>query len=217
MKFWRPQILLLVTNPRSAIPLIDFVNDVKKGGLYVLGNVRVGELDRFEEDPCNKELPNWVNLVDNLKIKAFVELTLSSTIKDGIYNLIRLSGLGGMKPNTVIMGFYDASAPEDLLKNRVFSRRRKMLNYGLNSTRYCTSFQTALNNYGFEELRKEEEPKRLDLEGYVELIRNTLKLKKNLCIARKFNILSKETLLAKGRGQFYIDVWPVRIFSVILK
>jgi potassium/chloride transporter 9 len=40
-------------------------------------------------------------------------------------------------------------------------------------------------------------------------VRNTLKLKKNLCIAKKFNILKKEELL-KGRT-FYIDVWPVRI------
>ena len=94
VKFWRPQILLLVTNPRSCIPLIDFVNDIKKGGLYVIGNVRVGDLNMYDEDPCNKEIPHWINLVDNLKIKAFIELTLASTVKEGVYNLIRLSGLG---------------------------------------------------------------------------------------------------------------------------
>ena len=94
VKFWRPQILLLVSNARTCLPLIEFVNDVKKGGLYVIGNVRVGNLDTFEEDPCNKELPLWINLVDNLKIKAFIELTMASTVKEGIYNLIRLSGLG---------------------------------------------------------------------------------------------------------------------------
>jgi potassium/chloride transporter 9 len=94
VKFWRPQILLLVTNPRSCIPLIDFVNDIKKGGLYVIGNVRAGDLNKYDEDPCVKELPYWVNLVDNLKIKAFIELTLAASVKEGIYNLIRLSGLG---------------------------------------------------------------------------------------------------------------------------
>jgi hypothetical protein len=134
-----------------------------------------------------------------------------------------------MKPNTVVLGFYDSLAPEDLLRNRIFPRRRKLLNYGLNAT-HSTSFQTVLNNYGFEgtriikviipleslknssffvELRKEDEPKSLTLDGYVEIVRNTLKLKKNLCIARKFNTLNKQELLNRGRATFYIDVWPV--------
>jgi hypothetical protein len=63
--------------------------------------------------------------------------------------------------------------------------------------------------FAFEELRKEDEPKGLTLDSYVEIVRNTLKLRKNLCIARRFNILNKQELLGKGRGQFYIDVWPV--------
>ena len=39
-----------------------------------------------------------------------------------------------MKPNTVMMGFYDNIVPEDMLKNRMFPRRRRLLNYGLNGT-----------------------------------------------------------------------------------
>jgi solute carrier family 12 (potassium/chloride transporters), member 9 len=217
VKFWRPQILLLIANPRSCLPLIDFGNDVKKGGLFVLGNVKVGQLDNFDEDPCTKELPAWMNLVDNLKVKAFIELTLSSSLKEGIHNLIRISGLGGMKPNTVMMGFYDNSVPEDLLKNKQFNKRKRMVNYGLN-TASATSNGYSFNpnsmfNVQFEELRgMSRDPldnqSRLDLDSYVDTVRDILKMKKNLCICRRFNQLNKDSIKLIT-SPIYIDVWPV--------
>ncbi|CAF4896410.1 unnamed protein product, partial [Rotaria socialis] len=32
--------------------------------------------------------------------------------------------LGGLRPNTVILGFYDSALPEDKLRNRAFFKRR---------------------------------------------------------------------------------------------
>ena len=32
--------------------------------------------------------------------------------------------IGGLRPNTVILGFYDCSAPEDKLRNRSFFKKR---------------------------------------------------------------------------------------------
>lgn len=94
VKFWRPQMLLLVANPRSSINLIDFVNDMKKGGLFILGHAKLSPKNNNLNDVCTEEYPLWVSLIDHMKIKAFVDMTSASTISEGVTQLIRLSGLG---------------------------------------------------------------------------------------------------------------------------
>ena len=99
VKFWRPQMLLLVANPRSAMNLIDFVNDMKKGGLFILGHVKVTGLDEETRDACGEEYPYWVKLIDRMKIKAFVDMTTAGSVREGAIQLVRLAGLGNPREN----------------------------------------------------------------------------------------------------------------------
>lgn len=117
-KYWRPQILLLCDNPRTSWNLIRFCNHLKKGGLYILGHVVLmresSELNaqklEFGIDAYNeirKQKRAWVKLRDMLRIKAFVQIAIGPSLPWGVRNVYLGSGLGGMRPNITVLGFYD--------------------------------------------------------------------------------------------------------------
>lgn len=107
IKFWRPQIILLINNPRRQTRLIQFCNSIKKGGLYILGHVIV--TDDFSTGVLEAKLQQtlWSQYITKSRIKAFVQLTMSPSITWGARNLILASGLGGMRPNIAVLGFYN--------------------------------------------------------------------------------------------------------------
>ncbi|KAF9549616.1 hypothetical protein EC957_003152 [Mortierella hygrophila] len=106
VKFWRPQILLLVHHPRSEYHLIQFCNHLKKGALYVLGHVILGDFrDVLAE--YRRQQGSWLKFVDVLQIKAFVNLSVADSVRIGARNLLIGTGLGGMRPNIVVMGSFN--------------------------------------------------------------------------------------------------------------
>ncbi|VDD95801.1 unnamed protein product [Enterobius vermicularis] len=203
VKYWRPQILLLISRPACSTPLMDFVNDLKKSGLYVIGHVKRGSMDESTHDPLQQVFPYWLSLVDYLRLKAFVELTVARTVRDGAQQLLRLSGLGAMKPNTVVLGFHEQTAPETvlaeshLLKDLKFSR--------IDRTEVVEYFTAA--DYMPRELNGSCE--RLSSEEYVCILNDILHVNKNLCVARHFHRLDKESLRTWNSDKRTIDVWPV--------
>ncbi|KXJ70879.1 hypothetical protein RP20_CCG022232 [Aedes albopictus] len=199
VKFWRPQMLLLVSSPRSCCPLIHFVNDMKKGGLYVIGHVKVGEFSENDSsnDPTIEEYTQWLSLIDHMKVKAFVELTLSKSVREGIQHLIRISGMGAMKPNTIILGFYDEEQSKDFFEHE-------------NSPYKTAEFDD--NGIKLFPFRRSGEQKPLLATDYVQIIDDVLRMKKNICLCRHFHRLDKQ-MIARSNHIRYIDVWPVNIFE----
>ncbi|PIC49677.1 hypothetical protein B9Z55_008207 [Caenorhabditis nigoni] len=205
VKYWRPQILLLVSRPASACSLLDFVNDLKKSGLYVVGHVRKGDMDSSAVvDPLQQVFPYWLSLIDYLKLKAFVELTMSNNIRHGIQQLMRLSGLGAMKPNTVVIGFHELAPSQATLQE---SQLLKDLRFSKIDRAAVVEYFTA-GDYMPKELDGNLE--RLAPVDYVNVLKDVLHMTKNLCVARHFSKLDKEALSRGWNGQKrYIDVWPV--------
>ncbi|XP_069775964.1 solute carrier family 12 member 9 isoform X2 [Narcine bancroftii] len=206
VKFWRPQILLMVANPRTSAQLITFINDLKKGGLFVLGHVEIGDLDTLPSDPIHPQYNFWLSLVDKLNVKAFVDLTLSPSVRQGVQHLLRITGLGGMKPNTLVLGFYDNCVSDDyFLCDPAFQDAKENDHFGVD----IASLQAH-----FPPVRDSEASKNLTEEEYVAIIADALKMQKNICLARYFFTMDKKDLFSKKRPErLSIDVWPLDLLS----
>lgn len=218
VKFWRPQVLLLVANPRTCLPLIDFINDLKKSGLYVLGHVLTKESsvnvkddydngnstisainpvlasnDSSQGDVVQAVTPHWLQLVDHMRVKAFVELTADRSVRIGVRHLVRLSGMGAMKPNTVVFGF-----PEQDFSSKNIAEKKIDFLSSPDSQYHSTLFHNEMFPIGKENLDPIE---------YVQMLADILWMNKNLCVCRNFHRLNKER--TKLREKTYIDVWPI--------
>merc|ERR1711936_16367 len=173
---------------------------MKKGGLYVLGQVHVGSLATEEVDPLMEKNLDWLALIDHLRVKAFVELTLAASVRRGVEQLVRVSGIGAMKPNTILLGFSD---PSDAATDDLSSISSPFLGPQLEG-----------------KLLSDASTPKLSAEDYVGIIQDCLKLQKNVGLCRNFQQLDRTEVFSSelkfrvraGRKR-YLDVWPVNLLS----
>uniref|UniRef100_A0A8C1JYN8 Solute carrier family 12 member 9 n=1 Tax=Cyprinus carpio TaxID=7962 RepID=A0A8C1JYN8_CYPCA len=212
VKFWRPQVLLMVSNPRCSVGLITFINDIKKSGLYVLGHVQLGDLDVLPSDPLQSQYDSWLSLVDHLNIKAFVNLTLADSVRHGVQHLLFISGLGGMRPNTLVLGFYDDVPPQDQLQDSSLS----ICKFSDNSSQTDDPEDQNDPAFHFPPVRGGVSVGRGGVWGgksmgpqeYVCVIADAVKMLKNVALARYFGQFDRTQAL---QGPLFVDVWPVNL------
>ncbi|XP_029028320.1 solute carrier family 12 member 9 [Betta splendens] len=211
VKFWRPQVLLMVSNPRSSVGLITFVNDIKKSGLYVLGHVQLGDLNKLPSDPLQSQYDSWLSLVDHLNIKAFVNLTLADSVRHGVQHLLFISGLGGMRPNTLVLGFYDSCLPMDKLVDPSLTDPSGSFQ-DLEQPPPLFHFSTLRGASDRPENGESGDGKVLGPQEYVAIIADAMKMLKNVVLARYFNGFDRGQALSPPSTSLFVDVWPVNLF-----
>ncbi|KAI1890127.1 hypothetical protein AGOR_G00170430 [Albula goreensis] len=108
-KNWRPQLLVLlkldedlhVKYPR----LLTFASQLKAGkGLTIVGSVIQGHfLESYGESQASEQAIKHV--METEKVKGFCQVLVAAKVWEGIAHLVQSCGLGGMRPNTVVMGW----------------------------------------------------------------------------------------------------------------
>ncbi|XP_061816839.1 solute carrier family 12 member 6-like isoform X2 [Nerophis lumbriciformis] len=108
-KNWRPQLLVLlkldedlhIKSPR----LLTLASQLKAGkGLTIVGTVVPGNFLQSYGDALAAE-QTLKHLMDKERVKGFCQCIVAQKAREGISHMIQSSGLGGMKPNTVVMGW----------------------------------------------------------------------------------------------------------------
>ncbi|KAK9777897.1 putative Amino acid permease-domain-containing protein [Seiridium cardinale] len=224
IKFWRPQIILLINNPRHHTRLIQFCNSMKKGALYILGHVIV--TDDFDTGIHEAKLQQsaWTRYISEFsRIKAFVQLTMSPTIEWGVRNLILSAGLGGMRPNIAILGFYNMEELR-MLQPTIHvpsapvspSKAKFEQSAGVGTTRRRrrgdTSARLLESSLPTDSIRTEG---MMSVTSYVTILSDlALRHRLNVAIGKGFQSL--ETPRHDGSNmKKYVDLWPIQMSAEI--
>lgn len=124
-----------------------------------------------------------------------------------------VSPVGGMRPNILILGFYDDCAPKDNLHGLISSTRTLSLDR-------CSPAKLQQRIFHFPPIRRDgvgsgaASAKHLSSEEYVYVIADAVKMQKSVALARYFYSFDHSEVLARakpGQSGLYIDVWPLNL------
>lgn len=218
IKFWRPQIILLVNDPRHQTRLIQFCNSMKKGALYILGHVIVtSDFDSGVQEAKSQQQA-WTRYISEFsRIKAFVQLNMSPSITWGVRNLILSAGLGGMRPNIAVIGFYNLEELRQVnprlqvpasVASSGFSRASSIKEGKARRRRGDTSSRLLEGHLPTDVIRTEG---LMSASDYLTIVEDlTLRFRMNVAIGKGFQTLEIPRNDG-GNTKKYIDLWPVQM------
>ena len=197
VKFWRPQILLFVSDLDRQYKMVSFCNSLKKGALFVLAHVLVTDDFSAAVPEARRQQTAWTKFVEYSKIKAFVNISISPAAEWGMRNIVLNSGLGGMRPNIVVIDQFRQD--QSLVETYSWSSGRRESKTRRPSTRPEEPNQSGPSNPP------------MSGQSYVTILEDLLfKLRINVAVAKGFEDL--ELPDAHGRHtKKYIDLWPIQM------
>ena len=210
VKFWRPQILLFVNDFETQYKMIHFCNSLKKGALFVLGRVIVSQDFANIVPDVRKEQALWTKFIEVSKVKAFINIAVAPTAEWGVRNVVLNSGLGGMRPNIVVLGQYrkdQAGLITTDMAHRISVKR------GIsNPIRQAGEDGSDTRRDSDAALPGESS---MDVQSYLTILEDLLfKLRINVAVARGFGNL--EIPNPNGRNtKTCIDLWPIQMSAEI--
>jgi potassium/chloride transporter 9 len=219
VKFWRPQILLFVNDPRRGYKLIQFCNSLKKGALFILGHVIVTTNFGASVPEARRQQAAWNKYIDFSKIKAFVNVAISPSIEWGARNIVLNAGLGGMRPNIVIMGFYNIQQfrqeqPLVDVPSPPPERKHTSENAGPNEQHRSANSKRSKGRGQLEGALPTDTcyvESRTDVQSYVMVLEDMLlKMQINVAIATGFQELELPNP-KEGNTKKFIDLWPIQM------
>lgn len=159
----------------------------------------------------------WNEYIDFSKIKAFVNVAISPSIEWGTRNIVLSAGLGGMRPNIVIMGMYniqqfrkeqplvDVPSPPP---ERKHAHQQPDESPGLNKRKRNRGKNQLEGALPTDTCYVES---RTDVQSYVMVLEDMLlKLQINVAIATGFQELELPNSV-DGNKKKFIDLWPIQM------
>jgi potassium/chloride transporter 9 len=192
---------------------------MKTGSLYILGHVIVTDNFGGSVPEARRQQAAWTKYIDFSKIKAFVNIAISPGVEWGARNIVLNSGLGGMRPNIAVLGFYNL---DDLRRNRPLidvetpsphEDKSNLTRVARETIARQDSKDAKLSGILPTDTCKTEAM--MSVTSYVTILEDLLlRLQINVALAKGFSSL--EFPHADGnQNKKYIDLWPIQMSAEI--
>eukprot|EP01043_Picozoa_sp_COSAG02_P041234 COSAG02_NODE_3402_length_6799_cov_44.275481_3_plen_464_part_00 len=127
-------MVLTQGGPCGLVSALEFIDNVKKGGLFVIGDTVTIPEDQgsrpkeiiFQQYRARRAV--WKRFLDEAGFKAFSEIMLEpeGAPQLGAANLFMSSGIGGLKPNTLVMTLPEERKDEETMSSAEKAYYRKL-------------------------------------------------------------------------------------------